>query len=135
VSFLPSLLHQLLTFGTSENEAVTRGTKAVNMIYQLTARVPALIEQSHLERNEGMLCLIHSLDVETYADSVGSLLVSHFPGASHPMLKSMSGDKTASFLMPAALTSLTRACLSRSSRMDRNIWRSAFPADFAAPQA
>lgn len=26
------------------------------MVYQLTTRVPALIEQSHLERNEGILC-------------------------------------------------------------------------------
>lgn len=39
---------------SSDNEAVVRGNKAVNMIYQLTNRVPALIEQSHLERNEGL---------------------------------------------------------------------------------
>lgn len=36
-----------------ENELVDRGFKAVLMIYRLTNRVPALIEQSHLERNEG----------------------------------------------------------------------------------
>ena len=36
-----------------ENEVVDRGFKAVIMIYRLTNRVPALIEQSHLERNEG----------------------------------------------------------------------------------
>lgn len=41
---------------TSENEVVDRGFKAVVMIYQLTNRVPALVEQSHLERNEGKLC-------------------------------------------------------------------------------
>ena len=39
----------------SENEVVDRGFKAVIMIYKLTNRVPALIEQSHLERNEGTL--------------------------------------------------------------------------------
>ncbi len=36
-----------------ENEVVDRGVKAVVMIYRLTSRVPTLIEQSHLERNEG----------------------------------------------------------------------------------
>ena len=36
-----------------ENEIVDRGFQAVVMIYQLTNRVPALIEQSHLERKEG----------------------------------------------------------------------------------
>lgn len=36
-----------------DNEIVGRGIKAVTMIYQLSSRVPALIEQSHLERKEG----------------------------------------------------------------------------------
>ena len=35
-----------------ENEVVSRAIKAVIMVYQLTNRVPSLIEQSHLERNE-----------------------------------------------------------------------------------
>lgn len=39
-----------------ENEIVDRGFKAVVMIYRLTNRVPSLIEQSHLERNEGISC-------------------------------------------------------------------------------
>lgn len=34
-------------------EVVVRGTKAVAMIHQLTSRVPTLIAQSHLEKNEG----------------------------------------------------------------------------------
>lgn len=38
---------------SSENDVVERGYKAIVMIYKLTSRVPALIEQSHLERNEG----------------------------------------------------------------------------------
>lgn len=33
-------------------EVVARGTKAVSMIYSLTTRVPGLITQSHLEKNE-----------------------------------------------------------------------------------
>ena len=36
-----------------DNEMVIRGVKAVTMIYQLSSRVPLLIQQSHLERNEG----------------------------------------------------------------------------------
>ncbi|EEP80403.1 conserved hypothetical protein [Uncinocarpus reesii 1704] len=35
-----------------DNPLVIRGTKAVGIIYQMTARIPALISQSHLERNE-----------------------------------------------------------------------------------
>lgn len=37
----------------SENQVVTRGIKAIGLIYHLTGRVPALIKQSHLEENEG----------------------------------------------------------------------------------
>nr|POE72422.1 uncharacterized protein CFP56_12295 [Quercus suber] len=35
-----------------KNEAVARGTRALTAVSQLTARVPSLIEQSHLETNE-----------------------------------------------------------------------------------
>ncbi|KAJ5782987.1 hypothetical protein N7457_004761 [Penicillium paradoxum] len=37
---------------SSENQVVTRGVKAIGLIYHLTGRVPALIKQSHLEENE-----------------------------------------------------------------------------------
>ncbi|KAJ5558509.1 hypothetical protein N7535_008723 [Penicillium sp. DV-2018c] len=37
---------------TNENQVVTRGVKAVGLIYQLTGRVPVLIKQSHLEESE-----------------------------------------------------------------------------------
>lgn len=37
----------------SENPAVTRGTKAISVIQQITGRIPTLIQQSHLERNDG----------------------------------------------------------------------------------
>ena len=40
---------------SEEREAVERGHRAVVMIYQLTGRIPGLIEQSHLERREGKL--------------------------------------------------------------------------------
>ncbi|KAL1976055.1 hypothetical protein VTN31DRAFT_4447 [Thermomyces dupontii] len=35
-----------------ENPAVTRGTKAISVIQQITGRIPTLIQQSHLERND-----------------------------------------------------------------------------------
>ncbi|CAI7627566.1 unnamed protein product [Penicillium viridicatum] len=37
---------------SSENQVVTRGVKAIGLIYHLTGRVPALIKQSHLEEKE-----------------------------------------------------------------------------------
>lgn len=37
----------------SENQIVTRGIKAIGLIYDLTRRVPTLIQQSHLEEREG----------------------------------------------------------------------------------
>ena len=52
-------LAKLVLTDSRDNEAVIRGSKAVNMIYQLTNRVPVLIEQSHLERNEGFLSVSH----------------------------------------------------------------------------
>ncbi|KAJ5152360.1 hypothetical protein N7492_010655 [Penicillium capsulatum] len=36
----------------TENHVVTRGIKAIGLIYHLTGRVPALIKQSHLEERE-----------------------------------------------------------------------------------
>jgi brefeldin A-resistance guanine nucleotide exchange factor 1 len=39
----------------SDNPAVARGIKAVNIIYAMTGRIPQLMKQSHLESNEGAL--------------------------------------------------------------------------------
>ncbi|KAF9869222.1 Sec7 domain-containing protein [Colletotrichum karsti] len=36
----------------SLNEAISRGSKAVSTIYSMTARIPSLMKQSHLENNE-----------------------------------------------------------------------------------
>lgn len=44
----------------SENPAVQRGIKAVNIIYSMTSRIPQLMKQSHLENNEGVSFLGHS---------------------------------------------------------------------------
>ena len=40
----------------SDNAAVQRGIKAIDIIYNMTSRIPHLMKQSHLESNEGM-CL------------------------------------------------------------------------------
>ncbi|KAJ5719445.1 hypothetical protein N7493_007900 [Penicillium malachiteum] len=37
---------------STENQVVTRGIKGIGLIYHLTARVPTLIKQSHLEKRE-----------------------------------------------------------------------------------
>ncbi|WYZ46460.1 hypothetical protein EsH8_IX_000685 [Colletotrichum jinshuiense] len=37
---------------TSVNEAISRGSKAINTIYNMTARIPFLMKQSHLESKE-----------------------------------------------------------------------------------
>lgn len=49
-----------------ENETVSRGSKAVVMVYQLSSRVPSLIRQSHLERSEGLfpVCSYSSMGAE-----------------------------------------------------------------------
>lgn len=117
-----------------ENVAVVRGNKAVNMIYQLTNRVPALIEQSHLERNEGLQVCSHGT-TSANLTSMDNILVPNIPSSSHSVLESMSRDKTTSILLPATLSSLTRACVCRSSRLDGNLWRSSIPFDHAASKA
>lgn len=75
--------------GSRDNEAVIRGSKAVNMIYQLTNRVPVLIEQSHLERNEGLRSLIGYTRIFANTSSMGKLLVADLPSAAHSMSESM----------------------------------------------
>ncbi len=42
----------------SENQIVSRGIKAIGLIYHLTGRVPTLIKQSHLEEREGSFSAI-----------------------------------------------------------------------------
>jgi hypothetical protein len=37
----------------SENAIVERGVKALDNIYRMTARIPHLMKQSHLESSEG----------------------------------------------------------------------------------
>ena len=43
----------MLLITKSDNPAVEHGIKAVTIVYQLTNRVPGLIQRSQLERTEG----------------------------------------------------------------------------------
>ncbi|QMW45171.1 hypothetical protein G4B11_008591 [Aspergillus flavus] len=53
---------------STENEVVTRGLTAINMIYHLSQRAPALIKQSHLEEDEAWSAywspIFHSLTAQ-----------------------------------------------------------------------
>lgn len=44
---------ELMLIQNSDNPLATRGVQAVGIVLQTTARIPTLIQQSHLERNEG----------------------------------------------------------------------------------
>lgn len=44
----------VLTDG-SDNAVVSRGVKAITIIYNMTSRIPHLMKQSHLESSEGRL--------------------------------------------------------------------------------
>ena len=61
-----------------DSEVVDRGFKAVTLIYQLTNRVSSLIEQSHLERNEGSNSLfLTRVVILTSTTSVDHILVAN----------------------------------------------------------
>lgn len=53
---------QRLTAG-SDNAVVSRGVKAINMIYNMTSRIPHLMKQSHLESNEGEIDMLWTPDI------------------------------------------------------------------------
>lgn len=74
-----------------ESEVVNRGFKAVTMIYQLTSRVSSLIEQSHLERNEGSNSLLLTCAfLLTAAISVDHILVANISSTEGAMSQSVS---------------------------------------------
>jgi brefeldin A-resistance guanine nucleotide exchange factor 1 len=60
---IPSVSRRILTW-SSENAVVERGVKALNSIYRLTARIPHLMKQSHLETSKGVLTRSRSLNFE-----------------------------------------------------------------------
>ena len=63
----------------SDNAVVEHGIKAVSMVYQLTNRVPDLIQRSHLERTEGQSAAIVQFTRQLTINSLDNLLVTNFP--------------------------------------------------------
>lgn len=116
-----------LTRHSSDNEVVSRGMKAVTTIFQLSSRVPALIEQSHLERKEGRFLLPLTSYSCSPPTSVDSLLVAHLPRAQHPVYQSLPRNPASSLLGAPARTPLPRTRLRRPPGMDCHIRRSALP--------
>lgn len=75
------------------NPVVTRGLRAVQMVGEVTGRVPHFIKQSHLEAQEGMSgdpssCATHAC-LLTITLSVVSLLDSSFPHPRDSITKSV----------------------------------------------
>lgn len=69
-----------------DEKAITRGCKAINILQNMTARIPQLIEQSHLESNEGKFLLgflIRPLADFTY--SLVGILAASLPSSDNAM--------------------------------------------------
>lgn len=100
----------------SENQVVTRGVKAIGLIYHLTGRVPALIKQSHLEEHEGNYLPVTYFTQQIpnmLFSSLGRLLVTYLPISDQSMHQPMSRYKTPRHLHTATLSSIRRASLQR----------------------
>jgi len=103
-----------------DKDAVNNGYKAVMMVSQLTNRVPELIEQSHLERKEGISLFPHvqAHFTKLIFHSLGNVLVSNLPNVPNPMSQPLSEDQAPSFLIHAKRTPLPQTSLNRPPRMD-----------------
>jgi hypothetical protein len=72
---------------------VIRGINAIGLIYQMSNRAPALIQQSHLEKSEGKFYLrsvsLYSFEL-LIPSSLGRLLVAYLPIVDRTMYKPLS---------------------------------------------
>jgi golgi-specific brefeldin A-resistance guanine nucleotide exchange factor 1 len=50
--------------GVSQSDEITRGVNAIHMISNVTARIPSLMNQSHLESSEGRCCVRYCVGVQ-----------------------------------------------------------------------
>lgn len=126
----------VLTRGWSrDNPLVIRGTKAIGIIYHMTARIPVLISQSHLEQNEGMRdrLPILALCVDIFL-SMGGLLVSDLQCLDSTVHQPLSGYQAPSNLRPSAVVAVSRTCIHRSQGMGGDIWRGAVSVDSPSTQ-
>jgi hypothetical protein len=106
------------------------------MIYQLTARIPVLMQQSHLESKQGQLVL--SILIECGFDiacSLGSLLVTDIPGPYDAMHQPLSRDQAPSIFISTALSVIRRTDLRKSRGMDCDFRRGLISADNSFAEA
>lgn len=101
----------------SENQVVTRGVKAIGLIYHLTGRVPVLIKQSHLEENEGnytdpLICILQLVS-NMWISSLGCLLVAYLPVLDRSMHQPVSRYPTPCYFHVAAISFICRTDLKR----------------------
>lgn len=83
------------------------------------------------------VCDQEAIVLEPFANSASmdKLLVADLSSTSHPVSKSMSGNKATSVLLPSALPFIARTSLCRPPRMDGNLWRSFISPDLAPFEA
>lgn len=76
----------------SDNAIVSRGVKAIGIIYNMTSRIPHLMKQSHLESSEGE-CRCNERYIRFFiTDNLTSMvriLVAHFPSSHDAMHQPM----------------------------------------------
>jgi hypothetical protein len=93
--------------GSSENAVVERGVKALNAIYRMTARIPHLMQQSHLESSEGAfppLFTLPNLKVTNVRNSLVRLLGPRLPSTHNTMHQPLPRDPTPRLQLTPALT-------------------------------
>lgn len=133
----PNRAATLLTRFRSENAVVARGVKAVNMIYNMIARIPHLMKQSHLESSEGRPCALprprrRDADIST---SLVCILAAHLPGPHDAVHQPMPRSPPSGVDVPAEVSAVSRAHMQRPRGMDRHLWRGSVPAHLQAAEA
>jgi hypothetical protein len=95
---------------SSENAVVERGVKALNNIYRMTARIPHLMKQSHLESSEGeSLFLLPS-------HTIRKLLTPRQPGLPTGSPSSNPSPRSAPTRAARSATSPSAPCSARCCR-------------------
>lgn len=112
---------------TETNETVTRGLRAVTLIYNMTSKIPHLMKQSHLESSEGKLKSTHPTLTRDQ-----SILLTFPPAWSAywlPVFKSLTSQCTnpCREVRQLAFTSLQRTLLSPTlTDSDHKEWTAIF---------
>lgn len=119
-------------------ETVARGVKAVTILYNMTARIPQLMQQSQLESSEGasnnrQVAIL--IDVVLTLASLVRILVTNLPSSDNAMHKPMSGSAPNGIVCFAKITSFTGADLHRPERMDCHFQQGLVSSDHQTSEA